>query len=74
VLVVLFNALSGFVGHLIVGHFDLVLLLFLGSGSTIGGFFGPRILARINVQALEKVYGLLQSMTSRKVALITSAR
>ena len=59
VLVVLFNAVSGFIGHLIVGHFDLLLLLLLGSGSVVGGFFGPKILARINVQALEKVYGFL---------------
>ncbi len=59
VLVVLFNAISGFVGHLIVGQFNLILLLFLGSGSVIGGFLGPRILAKINVQTLEKVYGAL---------------
>ena len=57
---VLFNAVSGFVGHLIVGtQFNLVILLFLASGSVIGGFLGPRILARINVQTLEKVYGIL---------------
>ncbi len=59
VLVVLFNAVSGFVGHLIVGQFDLTLLLLLGSGSVVGGFLGPRILAKINVQTLEKVYGIL---------------
>ena len=59
VLVVLFNAISGFIGHLIVGQFNLMLLLFLGSGSVIGGFLGPKILARINVRTLEKVYGIL---------------
>ena len=59
VFVVLFNAVSGFVGHLIVGQFNLRLLLLLGSGGVIGGFLGPRILAKINVQALEKVYGVL---------------
>jgi len=59
VLVVFFNAISGFVGHLIVGQFNLMLLLLLGSGSVIGGFLGLRILAKINVQALEKVYGIL---------------
>ena len=54
------NAISGFVGHLIIGgQFNLILLLFLGSGSVIGGFLGPRILAKINVQTLEKVYGIL---------------
>ena len=60
VLVVLFNAIAGFGGHLIVGtQFNLILLLFLLSGSVVGGFLGPRILARINVQTLEKVYGIL---------------
>jgi len=60
VLVVLFNAISGFAGHLIVGgQLNLILLLFLGGGSVIGGFLGPGILARINVQTLEKVYGIL---------------
>jgi uncharacterized membrane protein YfcA len=59
-LVVLFNAVSGFAGHLVVGgQFNLILLLFLGGGSVIGGFLGPGILARINVQTLEKVYGIL---------------
>jgi uncharacterized protein len=60
VLVVLFNAVSGFGGHLVVGgQLNLILLLFLGSGSVIGGFLGPRILAKMNVQTLEKVYGIL---------------
>jgi uncharacterized protein len=59
VLVVLFNAVSGLAGHLIIGQFNLELLLLLGSGSVIGGFLGPRILAKINVETLEKVYGIL---------------
>jgi uncharacterized membrane protein YfcA len=59
VLVVLFNAVSGFLGHLMVGQFNLMLLVLLGCGSVIGGFLGPRILAKIDVQALEKVYGIL---------------
>jgi len=59
VLVVLFNALSGFVGHLLVGQFDLSLFLFLGIGAVLGAFVGPKLLAKINVQTLEKVYGVL---------------
>jgi uncharacterized protein len=59
ILVVLFNALSGFVGHIIVGQFNLMLVLLLGVGSVLGAFVGPRLLARIKVQALEKVYGIL---------------
>jgi uncharacterized protein len=59
VLVVLFNAVSGSVGHLIEGQFDLPLVLLLGSGAVIGAFLGPRILAKINVQTLEQVYGVI---------------
>ena len=59
VLVVLFNALSGFIGHVVVGQFDLLLFLLLGSGSLLGAFLGPRLLAKINVQTLEKVYGVI---------------
>ena len=59
VLVVLFNALSGFIGHIAVGQFDLLLFLLLGSGATLGAFLGPGLLTKINVQTLEKVYGVL---------------
>jgi uncharacterized protein len=59
VLVVLFNAVSGSAGHLIAGQFDLLLVLLLGGGAVIGAFLGPRLLAKINVQTLEKVYGVL---------------
>jgi len=59
VLVVLFNALSGFAGHVMVGQFNLMLFLFLGGGAVLGAFLGPKFLAKINVQTLEKVYGIL---------------
>jgi uncharacterized protein len=59
VLVVLFNAISGSAGHLLTGQFDPILVLLLGSGAVIGAFLGPKILARINVQTLEKLYGVL---------------
>lgn len=59
VLVVLFNAVSGSAGHLAAGQFDLLLVMLLGGGAVIGAFLGPRLLARINVQTLEKVYGIL---------------
>jgi uncharacterized membrane protein YfcA len=59
VLVVLFNTVAGSVGHLFEGQFDPLLVLFLGSGAVIGAFLGPSMLARINVQALERVYGVL---------------
>ena len=57
-LIVLFNAVFGFIGHLMVGHFDPTLLVLLTGGSIIGAFIGPRILTRLNVQRLEKLYGV----------------
>jgi len=58
VVVVFFNATAGFVGQLAVGHMDLFLLLLLSSGSLAGAFIGPRLLARIDVNRLEKLYGI----------------
>jgi len=59
VMVVFFNALSGFVGHVLVGQFDWMLVVLLGAGSILGAFVGPRLLTNINVKTLEKVYGVL---------------
>lgn len=59
VLVVLFNVVSGSIGHLAAGQFDLRLALLLGGGAIIGAFIGPGILAKINIKTLEKVYGIL---------------
>ena len=70
VLVVLFNAVSGFAGHMIVGQFNLSLVLLLGIGSVLGAFVGPRILAKINVQTLEKVYGVLFTLLVISFGLI----
>jgi uncharacterized protein len=60
VLIVLFNAITGFVSHLIIGGpFNLLLILFLSGGAGIGAFLGPRLLTKINLRTLEKVYGVL---------------
>ena len=59
VLIVLFNVATGFIGHLLVGQFNMIVLLLLASGSTIGAFLGPRLLAKINVRTLDKVYGVV---------------
>lgn len=58
VMVVLFNAISGFAGHLLVGQFDWILVVLLSAGSILGAFVGPRLLAKINMRKLEKVYGV----------------
>jgi len=59
VLIVLFNAISGSIGHMIAGQIDVEPVLLLGSGAMIGAFLGPRILAKIDIQTLEKAYGVL---------------
>jgi uncharacterized protein len=58
VLVVLCNAISGFGSQVFVGNFDLPVVLLLASGSVLGAFIGPRLLDKIDVAKLEKVYGI----------------
>jgi uncharacterized protein len=59
VLIVFFNAITGLTGHLIVGGpFNLLVILLLSGGAAIGAFLGPRLLVKINIQTLEKVYGV----------------
>jgi uncharacterized membrane protein YfcA len=59
VVVVLCNAISGFGSQIFVGNFDLPVVLLLASGSVFGAFIGPRLLDKIDVAKLEKVYGIL---------------
>jgi hypothetical protein len=74
VLVVLFNALSGLVGHMIVGQFNLTLLILLGSGSIVGAFLGPRVLAKIKVRTLERLYGILFTLLVISFGIIMIAK
>lgn len=53
VLVVLFNAVSGLGSHLVVGQFDPLLALLLGSGAAAGAFTGPMLLKRIAIDKAE---------------------
>lgn len=57
VFVLLFNAVSGLIGHLMLGHFNLILILPLGCGAAIGAFVGPKFLSKIKTSTLERVYG-----------------
>jgi hypothetical protein len=59
VFVLLFNAVSGLVGHLVLGQINLMLTLFLALGAAAGAFLGPRFLGKIKTPTLEKVYGPL---------------
>jgi hypothetical protein len=55
---------------MIIGQFNLSLVLLLGIGSVLGAFAGPRILAKINVQTLENVYGVLFTLLVVSFGLI----
>jgi len=59
VFVLLFNAVSGLLGHLMLGQFDLMLILLLGCGAAVGAFVGPKFLSKVKSSTLERVYGPL---------------
>ncbi len=54
------TALTGFVGHLLRGHFDLRLTVVLAAGVLIGSQIGPRIAVKTDHRRLKKYFaGLL---------------
>lgn len=55
--VLIFNAFSGAVGHLMVGQLDWMLVLLLSSGAATGAFLGPLLLSKVNKATVEKLYG-----------------
>ena len=59
VFVLLFNAVSGLFGHLIVGQFDLLLIILLGTGAALGAYVGPKLLSKMRITTLEKGYAPL---------------
>jgi len=57
--VLLCNSISGLTGHIVLGQFDLMLILPLAGGAAIGAYTGPRLLAKIRADTLERIYGPL---------------
>jgi uncharacterized membrane protein YfcA len=53
------TALTGFVGHLLQGHFDLKLTAALAVGVLIGSQIGPRLSVRIDRRRLKKFFSVL---------------
>ncbi len=53
------TALAGFAGHLLRGHFDLILTAVLAGGVLIGSQIGPRFAVRTNQVSLKKYFALL---------------
>jgi hypothetical protein len=54
VFVLFFNAVSGLIGHLAVGHINFILIILLGGSAAIGALIGPRLLKRIKTDVLDK--------------------
>ncbi len=53
------TALTGFIGHLLRGHFDLWLTVVLAGGVLIGSQIGPRLAIKTNQAQLKKYFALL---------------
>jgi uncharacterized membrane protein YfcA len=53
------TALTGFVGHLLRGHFDLWLTIVLAAGVLIGSQIGPRIAVKTDQRQLKKYFAVL---------------
>lgn len=57
--VLIFNAVSGLAGYIMLGQFDLLLIILLGGGGAFGAFIGPKLAKRINENTVEKIYAPL---------------
>jgi uncharacterized membrane protein YfcA len=53
------TALTGFVGHLLRGHFDLLLTVVLAAGVLVGSQIGPRFAIQTDPSRLKKYFALL---------------
>jgi uncharacterized membrane protein YfcA len=53
------TALTGFVGHLLQGQFDLTLTVGLAAGVLVGSQIGPRLSVKIDPAKLKKVFAVL---------------
>lgn len=53
------TALTGFVGHLLQGHFDLKLAAVLAAGVLIGSQIGPRLSVKTDPAKLKKFFAML---------------
>lgn len=57
VFVLLFNTAAGLAGYLLLGQFDISLILLLSIAASVGAFVAPKVLSRIKSSLLEKIYG-----------------
>jgi len=58
------TALTGFIGHLLQGHFDLMLTLPLAAGVLIGSQIGPRFSVKTDKERLKKYFAVILAAIS----------
>ena len=58
------TALTGFIGHLLQGHFDLKLALPLAAGVLIGSQIGPRFSVKTDKTRLKKYFAIILTAIS----------
>jgi len=56
IFILFFNAVSGLLGHLVVGHINLTLIILLGGGAAVGARMGPDLLKKIKNDVLDKIF------------------
>ncbi len=66
--VVVFSSLTGFLGHVAVGHFDWQLMLAISIAVIIGAQLGSRTMAtRMKPRQLKQMFGILLFFISLKM-------
>jgi uncharacterized protein len=54
-LVLVFNSIAGIGGYLLLGRFDLTLIVLLCIGTVVGAFLGPKLLGKVDRATVERV-------------------
>ncbi|MBI4320896.1 MAG: sulfite exporter TauE/SafE family protein [Chloroflexi bacterium] len=74
VFVLLFNAVFGLIGHLLLSQLNLALVLLTGSGAAVGATVGPRFLGRVKSSSFEKFYGPFSILMALTVGITMITR
>ena len=53
--VLIFNSIAGIGGYLMLGRFDLTLIVLLCIGTVVGAFLGPKLLGKVDRATVERV-------------------
>ncbi len=69
IFVLIFNSIAGIGSYVLLGTFDITLVLLLCSGTIIGAILGPRLLSKINPTIIEKALPFLMTIISIMLGL-----